>query len=212
MDKYDQEKRMALCVDEWGVWTDAEPGTNPDFLYQQNSLRDALVAASTLNIFNNHSARVRVANLAQCVNVIQSLILTKGDSMVLIPTYHVFDLYKVRQDARLLPVHFTSPQYKYTSSAESIPALNITASKDSLGTIHLSLVNFDPNEPITLTTQVNAAVVVSGQILTSEKIADINTFSHPNNITIQPFTGFAKMSDGLTITLPSKSIVVLSLK
>ena len=94
MDKYDPAKRVALVVDEWGVWTDVEPGTNPGFLYQQNSLRDALVAGTTLNIFNNHCERVRMANLAQTINVLQALLLTKGNQMLLTPTYHVFDLYK----------------------------------------------------------------------------------------------------------------------
>src|ERR671912_2675180 len=109
MDRYDPEKRGALVVDEWGIWTDVEPGTNPGFLYQQNSLRDALIAGTTLNIFNNHSDRVRMANLAQSINVLQALILTKGRQMLLTPTYHVFDLYKVHQDAKLIPIKFESP-------------------------------------------------------------------------------------------------------
>ena len=103
------QKRVALVVDEWGIWTNVEPGTNPGFLYQQNSMRDALVAATTLNIFNNHCDRVRMANLAQTVNVLQALILTKGHQMLLTPTYHVFDLYKVHQDAKWLPVQISSP-------------------------------------------------------------------------------------------------------
>src|SRR4028118_777601 len=116
MDKYDSAKQVALLVDEWGIWTEVEPGTNPGFLYQQNSLRDALIAGTTLNIFNNHSDRVRGANLAQAVNVLQALILTKGRQMILTPTYHVFDLYKVHQDAKYLPVQFTSPNYIMATS------------------------------------------------------------------------------------------------
>src|SRR4029079_14541327 len=100
-----------LVVDEWGIWTDVEPGTNPGSLYQQNSLRDALVAGTTLNIFNNHCDRVKMANLAQTINVLQSIILTEGNKMLLTPTYHVFDLYKVHQDAKYLPVKFVSPDY-----------------------------------------------------------------------------------------------------
>lgn len=111
MDKHDPEKKVAMVVDEWGIWTDVEPGTNPAFLYQQNSLRDALIAATTLNIFNNHSDRIRMANLAQTVNVLQALILTKETQFLLTPTYHVFDLYKGHMDARLLPVQFKSPDY-----------------------------------------------------------------------------------------------------
>jgi alpha-N-arabinofuranosidase len=130
MDRYDPEKKVALVVDEWGVWTDAEPGTNPAFLYQQNSLRDALVAASTLNVFNNHSDRIKMANLAQTVNVLQSLILTKGSQMILTPTYFVFDLFKVHQNATLLPIKLSSPDY--VSGNGRIAAVNASASVDSV--------------------------------------------------------------------------------
>ncbi|HLG40781.1 MAG TPA: alpha-L-arabinofuranosidase C-terminal domain-containing protein, partial [Chitinophagaceae bacterium] len=129
MDRYDPDKRVALVVDEWGIWTNVEPGTNPGFLYQQNSLRDALVAGTTLNIFNNHCDRVRIANLAQTINVLQALVLTKGNQMLLTPTYHVFDMYKVHQDAKWLPVNFNSPDY--VSESEKIPAVNISASQDT---------------------------------------------------------------------------------
>ncbi len=138
------QKKVAMAVDEWGVWTDVEPGTNPAFLYQQNSLRDALAAASTLNIFNNHSDRVRMGNLAQTVNVLQSLVLTKGAKMVLTPTYYVFDMYKVHQDAKLLPIKLSSPDY--VSGNDHLPAVNASASIDSTGAIHISLVNIDPSK------------------------------------------------------------------
>src|SRR5262249_17383702 len=111
MDQYDPEKRVALAVDEWGIWTDVEPGTNPGFLFQQNSLRDALIAATTLNIFNNHSDRVKLANLAQTVNVLQALILTDKEKMLLTPTYHVFDLYQVHHDAALIPLAVNTKDY-----------------------------------------------------------------------------------------------------
>ena len=149
MDKYDPEKNVALVVDEWGVWTDVEPGTNPGFLYQQNSLRDALLAATTLNIFNNHCDRVKMANLAQTVNVLQSLILTDKDKMLLTPTYHIFDLYKVHQDAKYLPVKLNSPDYEL--DGKKIPAVSISASQDASGKIHISLVNLDPHNNITIT-------------------------------------------------------------
>src|ERR1700761_1490432 len=133
MDKYDPHKRISLVVDEWGIWTDAEPGTNPSFLYQQNSMRDALIAATTLNIFNNHADRIKMANLAQTVNVLQALILTDKDKLLLTPTYHVFDLYKVHQDARLLAIRVSSPDYSY--GGEKIPAVNVSASRDSAGAV-----------------------------------------------------------------------------
>jgi len=212
MDKYDSSKRVALAVDEWGIWTDVEPGTNPAFLYQQNSLRDALVAATTLNIFNNHAERVRLANLAQTVNVLQALVLTKGGQMLLTPTYHVFDLYKVHQDARLLPVQINSPDY--TSGSDKIPAVNVSASVDSTGAIHVSLVNLDPNNKITVRTTLNGLnwKTIDGQILTSAKFTDINTFEKGDNVKPAKFSAAKKEGNELVIELPSKSIVVLELK
>jgi alpha-N-arabinofuranosidase len=212
MDKYDPAKKVALVVDEWGVWTDVEPGTNPGFLYQQNSLRDALIAGTTLNIFNNHSDRVRMANLAQTINVLQSLILTKGNQLLLTPTYHIFDMYKVHQDARLLRISFNSPDY--TNGENKIPAVNISASQDSSGTTHISLVNLDPNKKVTIRT-LPAGITwktVTGQILTSKKLTDINSFENPNNIRIANFSGAKKEGDQLVLELPAQSVVVLELK
>jgi alpha-L-arabinofuranosidase len=212
MDKYDPAKKVALVVDEWGIWTDVEPGTNPGFLYQQNSLRDALVAGTTLNIFNNHSDRVRMANLAQTINVLQALILTKGNQMLLTPTYHIFDMYKVHQDAKLLPVNFNSPEY--TMEDKKIPAVNISASLDSTGAVHISLVNLDPNKKISIRTSLPGIKwkTVQGQILSSKKLTDINTFENPNNIKIVSFSGAKKDGDQLLIELPAQSVVVLELK
>jgi alpha-N-arabinofuranosidase len=212
MDKYDPSKRVALVVDEWGVWTDVEPGTNPGFLYQQNSLRDALIAGTTLNIFNNHSDRVRMANLAQTINVLQALVLTKGNQMLLTPTYYVFDLYKVHQDAKLLPVNFNSPDYSLDD--KKIPALNISASQDSTGLVHLSLVNLDANKKITVRTTIVGIKwnTVQGQILGSQNLTDVNTFDNPNKVHIQKFSGARKEGSELVVDLPAKSIVTLELK
>lgn len=212
MDKYDSAKRVALVVDEWGVWTDVEPGTNPGFLYQQNSLRDALIAGTTLNIFNNHADRVRMANLAQTVNVLQAVILTKGNKMLLTPTYHVFDLYKVHQDAKLLPLTFTSPDY--TMGDQKIPALNASASRDSLGAVHITLVNLDPNRKISLQTSLAGIQwsTVYGQVVTSAKITDINTFENPNKIHVEKFAGASKQGNNLLVDLPAQSVVMLELK
>jgi alpha-N-arabinofuranosidase len=210
MDKYDPAKRTALVVDEWGIWTDPEPGGS--VLYQQNSLRDALIAGTTLNIFNNHSDRVRMANLAQTINVLQSIILTKGNKMLLTPTYFVFDLYKVHMDAKKLDVNFKSPDY--VNEDRKIPAVNISASQDSTGATHITLVNLDPNKKISLQT-ILAGVnwkTVQGQILTSAKLTDINTFENPNNIKIQPFNAAKRSGDQLLVELPAQSIVMLELK
>ncbi|HEX6180258.1 MAG TPA: alpha-N-arabinofuranosidase [Chitinophagaceae bacterium] len=211
MDKYDSAKRVALAVDEWGIWTDVEPGTNPAFLYQQNSLRDAIVAGTTLNIFNNHADRVRLANLAQTVNVLQALILTKGAQMLLTPTYHVFDLYKVHHDAKLIPVQFQSPDY--VNGDQKLPALNVSASKDSTGAVHISLVNIDANKPISVQTTIEGNwKSVTASILTSEKVNDYNSFDQPNKVSIKPFNGVKLQGGKLSIDLPAKSVVVVELK
>jgi len=211
MDKYDPKRHVALVVDEWGIWTDVEPGTNPAFLYQQNSLRDALIAATTLNIFNNHSERVRMANLAQSVNVLQSLVLTRGDAMVLTPTYYVFDLYKVHQDAQWLPISLNSPAYTY--GGESIPAVNASASRDNAGAVHISLVNLDPTKTVSVSADVAVLHVgaVSGTILTSAKFTDVNSFEQPDKVRPAAFSGAHVASGQLTVTMPASSIVVLEL-
>lgn len=211
MDKYDPQKKVALVVDEWGIWVDADPGTNPAFLYQQNSLRDALIAASTLNIFNNHCDRVRMANLAQTVNVIHALILTKGDQMLLTPTYDVFELYKAHHDAKLLPLKLASPAYKFGN--DSIPAVNASASIAADGNIHITLVNLDPANAVKIQARGHFSNKhLSGRILTSAKFTDCNTFTEPHKITLQPFDGARLSGDGLTVSLPTKSVVELELK
>jgi len=212
MDKYDPQKRVSLVVGEWGIWTNVEPGTNPGFLYQQNSLRDALIAGSTLNIFNNHCDRIQMAQLAQTVNVLQAVILTEKEKMILTPTYHVFDLYKVHQDAKMLPVKFASPNY--VLDKESLPALNVSASQDSLGVVHISLVNIDPKNSIPISLSFNQVKWsnVTGQILTSANITDHNTFEKPETVVIKKFDGAKKQGNALNVNMPAKSVVVLELK
>ncbi len=212
MDKYDPDKKVALVVDEWGIWTDVEKGTNSAFLYQQNSLRDALIAGINLNIFNNHADRVKAANLAQVVNVLQSIVLTKGNDMLLTPTYHVFDMYKLHQDAKLLPITIASPDY--TVDNQKIPAVNVSASQDSTGTIHISLVNVDANKSVTIKTSLANInfKTITGQILTAAKFTDINTFENKNVVVPTVFNGAKKDGNDLVITLPKLSVVVLELK
>jgi alpha-L-arabinofuranosidase len=212
MDKYDPQKKVALAVDEWGIWTDVEPGTNPAFLYQQNSLRDALIAASTLNIFNNHCDRVRMANLAQTVNVLQALVLTNKEKMLLTPTYHVFDLYQVHQNATLIRLQFTSSQYVFGD--DSISAVNASASKDSNGVVHITLVNLDSKKKITVNTSLQniSAKNIEGQILTSQKFNDVNTFEQPNKVKAASFSGYKKSNNELAVNLPPMSVVLITLK
>ncbi len=212
MDKYDPAKKVALVVDEWGVWTDVLPGTNPGFLYQQNSMRDALIAGSTLNIFNNHSDRVRVASLAQTVNVLQALILTEKEKMLLTPTYHVFELYKVHMDARQIPLKFSSPSY--TVANEKVPAINASASIDSLGLVHITLVNVDTKKKFNVNTALKGLMwsKVKGRIVSSGNFTDYNSFDNPNKITVKDFKGARKSGNQLIVDLPPLSVVELELK
>ena len=212
MDKYDPQKKVALVVDEWGVWTDSEPGTNPGFLYQQNSLRDALVAASTLNIFNNHADRVKMANLAQTINVLQALILTQKEKFILTPTYHVFDMYKVHQDAKLLPIKLDVPDYEF--DGKKLPAVNVSASKDASGKIHLTIVNIDNHKSIDFKADLGDVnwSTVTGQVLTGTSVTNINTFTNPNNIRLVAFNDAKKEGSNISVKLPAHSVVSLELK
>ena len=212
MDRYDPQKRVGMMIDEWGIWTDVEPGTNPGFLYQQNSLRDAIIAAINLNIFNNNCDRVKMANIAQTVNVLQAVIFTDKEKMLLTPTYWVFYLYKVHQDATLLPVSISSNTYEM--NGKKMNAVNVSASKNASGKVHITLVNIDPNKTQTIDADLRgvSAKKVTGKILTSGKINDINTFEKPNTISVKDFND-AKLSGGkLNITLPAKSIVMLEIE
>ena len=214
MDQYDPRKRVALIVGEWGLWHDVEPGTNPGFLYQQNTLRDALVAAVSLDIFNRHADRVRMANIAQTINVLQAMILTEGDRMILTPTYHVFELYTVHHDAVLLPLTFEGAQPRYEYEGQSIPAVSGSASRDKDGKIHISLTNLDPNRSWTVNGEVSGAHVsrASGRVLTAAAMNARNTFDQPTAVQPAPFTGVRISGEKVTIELPPKSVVVLELQ
>jgi alpha-L-arabinofuranosidase len=212
MDKYDPRKRVAFCVDEWGAWYDVEPGTNPGFLYQQNTLRDALLCATTMNIFHKHSDRVRMANIAQMVNVLQAIVLTKDDKMVLTPTYHIYNMYKVHQEATNLPIELLSPSYSV--GTRNLPALNVSASKDANGVIHVSIVNLDPKNAISTNCSLGQVAVksVNGQIVTAADLATFNSFEKPNEVVMTDFKG-AKYKDGvLSLTIPAKSVITIALK
>ena len=212
MDKYDPKKKVAMVVDEWGGWYDVEAGTNGAFLYQQNTIRDAVLAGMTLNIFHKYCERVRMANLAQCVNVLQAVVLTKEEKMLLTPTYHVLEMYNVHQDATNLPLSIT-PQ-NYTFGKESLPAVSVSASKDKAGLLHISLVNIDLNkaQEFTISLRGMKATKVTGRILTSEKVQDHNTFEHPTKIKPVEFNVAKLNGDELKVTLPPVSVVVLELK
>ncbi len=211
MDKYDPQRRVALVVDEWGTWYKVQSGTNPHFLYQQNTMRDAVAAASNLNIFNNHCARVRMACIAQMVNVLQSMILTKGDSMIVTPTYYVFDMYKVHQDAMMVPARVVSA--KYTYDGKPLPAINCSASIDTTGKMHISLVNIDPDtsQQTTIILKGFGAAKIDGHILTSGKMNAHNSFNDPDAVRPESFSHFTLKGNRLAVELPPMSVVVLEL-
>jgi alpha-N-arabinofuranosidase len=212
MDQYDPGKSVALVVDEWGTWYAVEKGTNPAFLYQQNTLRDALVAGINLNIFNNHCSRVKMAAIAQAVNVLQSVILTNGDKMVLTPTYDVFDMYKVHQDAVLIPTALQTDSIAIQGG--KIPALSVSSSLDKDGRIHVTICNLSTSKDEMLRCDVQSFAVqsVTGQILTADKLNADNTFDDPHNVGIKKFDGFKTSAHTVDVTVPKHSVVALELK
>jgi alpha-N-arabinofuranosidase len=211
MDEYDPERKVGLVMDEWGTWYDVEPGTNPGFLYQQNSLRDALVAGIHFNIFNNNAERLFMANIAQTINVLQSLILTEGPRMVLTPTYHAFDMYKVHQDAVMLPVHVESE-----TIGTGLPLISASASLDDRDKIHLSLTNIDPANEREIRVELRGLTVspslsISGTVINSGRIQDCNTFEDGAKVSIAEFTGAAVSGTALHVVLLPHSLVTLEL-
>jgi len=213
MDKYDERKRVGLIVDEWGTWYNVEPGTNPGFLYQQNTLRDGLVAALNFHIFHRHADRVHMANIAQTVNVLQAMILTDDDRMVLTPTYHVFEMFKTHQGGTSLPVEVETPDYVFGS--EKMPAVSASASRlASSGAVTLSLVNADPHRLAALECTLAGVVAesVRARVLTAEAMNAHNTFDAPQTVAPAAFGDASLEGELLRVTLPPRSVVVLELR
>lgn len=213
MDSYDPEKRIGLLVDEWGTWFDEEPGTVRGHLYQQNTLRDAMVAALTFNIFHRYADRIRMANIAQVANVLQSVVLTRGAEMVLTPTYHTFYLYRPHMDAVRVPVDYATTSRRVTEH-RSVPAVSATASRDKEGKVHLSVVNpeLETSQELLLRFDALRPTKVTGTILTSKAITDYNDFDHTNTVRLAPFKGAKITADGILVRLPAKAIVTLEIE
>jgi len=213
MDKADPEKKVGLVVDEWGTWYDVEKGTEPGFLYQQNSLRDALVAALNFHVFHRHADRVSMANIAQTVNVLQAMILTDKEKMLRTPTYWVFEMLKVHQGGTLLPVELQSPDYAF--GQEKIPMVSASATRAADGSaVQLSLANTSPAQAVTLSVKLAGLTPksVAGRVLTASAIDAHNTFDAPNAVQPAAFNAAALKGDMLVVTLPAKSVLVLALK
>jgi alpha-N-arabinofuranosidase len=211
MDKDDPQKKVALYVDEWGTWFDQEPGSKPGFLYQQNSLRDAHVAALTLNIFHRHTDRVKLAAIAQMVNVLQAMILTDGPRMVLTPTYHVFDMYVPFQGATPLQAVIKSPEYRFGEFA--FPAADASAARGTDGKLYLSLINSDPATParFTMTVKGMSPRKAVGRLLTGQRLDTHNTFEQPRTIVPVAFAGRVK-GGRVIFDLPPKALAVLAVE
>ncbi|WP_046176106.1 alpha-N-arabinofuranosidase [Domibacillus indicus] len=213
MDKYDPEKRIGMIIDEWGTWFDVEPGTNPGFLYQQNTIRDALVAAVHFHIFHEHADRVHMTNIAQTVNVLQAMVLTDNEKMILTPTYHVFEMYKVHQDAQLLDISINSGAYEM--EGDSLSQISATASKNTDGVIHLSLCNIDHQNGASISVDVRgiagSSLSVEGRVLTADVMNAHNTFENPEQVKPEEFTSFTLENGQLTAELPSMSVVLLTI-
>lgn len=212
MDSYDPEKKIGMIVDEWGTWYTVEPGTNPGFLYQQNTIRDALVAGITLNIFNKHSDRVKMANLAQIVNVLQSVILTEGADMILTPTYHVFDMYKDHQDAMLLD-SFIDAEKIGVCGEYQVPNLTESVSMAEDGTIHITVTNASLTESYPVDTQIldQAAWKVTGEMVQGE-MHEMNTFEDPECVKVKAFQDIETKEDGFSFKIPPCAVVHLTVK
>lgn len=212
MDEYDPDKKIGMIVDEWGTWYTCEPGTNPGFLYQQNTMRDALVAGITLNIFNKHSDRVKMANLAQIVNVLQAVILTEGDKIVKTPTYHVFDIYKYHQDAELI---FSDIDIKMigVENEWQVPNLTESVSITSDGVLHLTMTNLSAEESFDIDAEIigKKPEKVLGEIVTGEIHAK-NTFDEPECVVVRKYDGVQNTEKGIRFIIPASSVLHLELR
>ncbi|MDS0524676.1 alpha-N-arabinofuranosidase [Clostridium sp. SHJSY1] len=211
MNKYDPDKKVGLVVDEWGTWYDVEKGTTPAFLYQQNTMRDALVASINLNIFNEHSDRVVMANIAQVVNVLQSVILTEGDKMIKTPTYHVFDMYKHHQDSTLIDSFIENVEI--AGENYNLPSISKSVSIDKDNKLHLTLSNCSLSEDFTI----NIDLIdfhfskVNGKLL-SQKMTAHNTFEKPNTVCPTKFKEYNITDKGIKFIIPKCSIISLTLE
>ena len=212
MNKLDPKKMVGLFVDEWGTWYDPAPGSNPGFLVQQNTVRDAVVAATELNILQSHADRVRMANIAQMINVLQAMILTDGPRMLKTPTYHVFHMYRPFQGATFLPVDLKTPKYKLGKSA--VPAVTVSAARSKDGALVYALANLDPKRAAKVSTVIagSRATGVDGSILTGDAMDSHNTFDSPDVVKPAPFSGANLTGNRLSVALPPRSVVVLTVR
>lgn len=212
MDQYDPEKLVALVVDEWGTWHAVEPETNPRFLYQQNTMRDALAASITFDVFHNHAERVRMANIAQTINVLQSMVLTEGEKMLLTPTYHVFEMNSVHHDADLL--HTTIDAGTTGTGFYEVPAISASASRKGDGPVNISVSNLDANSGASLSVDLRgcAAEIAAGRTLSAATINGHNTFEESEQVRPEPLQGIKLEGNKVVVNLPPRSVSVITVE
>lgn len=213
MDQYDPDKKIGMMVDEWGCWFDVEPGTNPGFLYQQNTMRDALVAGITLNIFNKNCDRVKMACIAQMVNVLQSVILTEGPRMLLTPTYHIFHMYKHHQGAELAESFVEGNQTAGAEAQCRVPQISESVSVSADGTVNITLNNLSVSEeaPIEMFLTEMEPSRIEAVVLTG-KMNAYNTFEEPENIKEEIFTDYKAEGRKISLTMPACSVIAFRIK
>ncbi|MCF8336071.1 MAG: alpha-N-arabinofuranosidase [Bacteroidales bacterium] len=210
IDKYLPDADIDLVVDEWGCWHNVETGTRPGFLYQQNTLRDALVAGLSLNIFNNHSDRVKMANIAQTVNVLQAMVLTREEQLIKTPTYHVFDMYQVHHDATYLPLKLISQDYEFKN--KEIQAVTASASEDEDGKVHITFTNADPHNTASVECAPDGDRTLEfkrGEVLTHSQMNAHNTFEDPKKVTVREFNNAEVENGRIKVEVPAKSVVMV---
>lgn len=209
MDKHDPEKKVGMVVDEWGTWHEVEPGTNPGFLFQQNSLRDAMVAALHFHVFQRHADRVSMANIAQMINVLQAMVLTDGPRMLRTPTYWVFEMFNVHQGGQVIPLTLKTPDYRVGSV--SVPAVSASATRSDA--TYLSLANLNPHEQVTVCAEVHPTELkpAGARILTADNMQAHNTFDSPDRVIAKELTAVRQTSQGLFVDMPPMSIAVAKL-
>lgn len=212
MDRYDPQKKVGLMVDEWGNWFNVEPGTNPGFLFQQSTMRDAITCAINLNTFNNNADRVKMANIAQLVNVLQALILTDGPKMILTPTYHVYDMFKVHHNSTLLPIDLKCGNYEIDKN--KISELSVSSSRSADGNINITIVNLNPAKTVNLSCEIRGEQVgsIKGKLITASAINSFNTFEKSNEVELKSFTDFKLTDNKINTSIPSKSVILLEIK
>ena len=208
MDQYDPDKNIGLIVDEWGIWSDVEPGTNPGFLYQQNTMRDALVAGITLNIFNKHSDRVKMACIAQLINVLQSVMLTDGEKMIKTPTYHVMHMYRHHQGAKLLESSVTGID-EIGPDEWKVPKVTESVSKDKDGVITITLNNLsiEAAEEVEIQLSNGEYKVAESRIVTNSDMHAHNTFEAPEEVVEKDFADYEVKNGNIVAKLPANSVV-----